>query len=87
MFLVVVLTPNFFLKHFILEFENIVQETTDFHFPSFEQQKCLIEQTLSQRKSRSRTLRTSSISRNKQAETTNKLLQTGINTALIVMFK
>lgn len=58
-------------------FENIVKETTEFHFPNYEKQKCLIEQTLSSRKTRTRTLRTSSLTRKRQAETTNKLLQTG----------
>ena len=60
-------------------FQDIVQESTDFHFPEYEQQRCLIEETLKERPNRTRLLRSNSVSRNVQEKATssNKLLQTG----------
>ena len=60
-------------------FQDIVQESTDFHFPDYEQQRCLIEQVLIERPNQTTLLRSNSISRSshQQNSGSSKLLQTG----------
>lgn len=63
------------------DFRQICNESTEFHFPNYEKQVCLIEQTLQDRPSRKRTLRTSSFMQNEEnnseVKKTTSLLQTG----------
>lgn len=57
-------------------FKQVCNESTDFHFPDFEKQICLIEQGLQHRPTRTRTMRSSSIHA-REPPAKNKNLQTG----------
>ena len=58
-------------------FQNICNESTEFHFQNIDNQLCIIEQNLKNRPERSRTLRTSSLLNKSQQNRTTNLLQTG----------
>lgn len=67
-----------------LDFINICNESTDFHFTGYEKQVCVIEQALQERPVRKRGGRSMSFQQNrtepngeKREKQTNNLLQTG----------
>ena len=66
-----------FSLSFLLGFQNICNESTEFHFQNIDNQLCIIEQNLKNRPERSRILRRSSLLNKPQQNRTTNLLQTG----------
>jgi len=58
-------------------FQDICNESTEFHFQNIDKQICMIEDNLQNRPNRTRTLRSSSQMRKPKPEKTTNLLQTG----------
>ena len=66
-----------FSLSFLSGFQNICNESTEFHFQNIDSQLCIIEQNLKNRPERSRILRRGSLLNKPQRNRTRNLLQTG----------